>query len=238
MSESELNALMINVAYYANSSEPLRTARDKYLQRLEGPGGKVLRLWTLEVANRKAAVFRHSTSGDIKIAIRGTVNATDALVDAGLTGVKALVWLHGWAAAVCKLYYQALKEFDPKQVTFVGHSLGGLVAEYLASKFGCFAHSYNAARVLGIWVKPSPNITCHLVKGDPFSTFPNHPGKKVYHPCRFSGLIGPHRLGNFLPQAPPRKRASLRSSEEDKRPSIRSSQEAKSAIRSSQDTKA
>jgi pimeloyl-ACP methyl ester carboxylesterase len=90
--------------------------------------------------------------------------------------------------------------FHPKEVTFVGHSLGGLAAEMLAQKFNRKAQSYNAARLPSLSVaKNTQNITCHLVDGDVVSCYPNHPGKKVYHNCKYKGLFGAHKLGNFMP---------------------------------------
>jgi hypothetical protein len=102
MADSELNAVLISIAYKANSPKPWSTAKAQYTQRLECKRGNALSKWSMQFANQKAVVFRHNENGAIRIAIRGTDDALDALIDAESLLSKSPKLIHAWNL-VCRI---------------------------------------------------------------------------------------------------------------------------------------
>jgi len=169
-----------------------KTRNEYEIQTVNGIKYRPLEYMENRSTGYQGTIYQRLDTGEIVVTHRGTEPPTqdlrDALTDAGMV----LRRVNAQAPDAEKLTLHALeraKGYAKKypgepipEVTVTGHSLGGSLAEWTASKYGLPGQTFNAYGVAGLTgstplTENSPPIINHVMAADPVSAASSHIGQ-------------------------------------------------------------
>lgn len=189
-----------------------RTDRERGEYRLKMvQAGIIPNTMKLHQSMKNYIVMYDRTKQLVVIAFRGTKELEDLLPD-----VSVALMLESMSPRfqdALRIVRSAQSFFGPDtQIVLTGHSLGGSLALYVASKLGLGAAAFNpiatanladmlgslirsVGRVFVPWPRKKNRLQVHHVIGDPISSFSLDLDRKLYKPY-FD--MNPHTLDQFL----------------------------------------
>lgn len=138
---------------------------------------------TVTSANGCTGTAYLDTAGQVIIAFQGTSTSTQANLDAQILGGNSASSIAGLADALAFTSKveaaAAARGISTGDISVTGHSLGGTLAEYVASKTGLAGASFAGSGVPDLVNPGASNFTSYVDSGDPYANFATDSGDKA-----------------------------------------------------------
>lgn len=142
-----------------------------------------------KLSDHRQQIFYNQAENKVMMNVAGTHTLKDKITDIGL-GLGLLKSTKRYQSAK-KTLEKAKKEYGVETATINGHSLGGAIAQKIASKQDT-VNAYNSGMTIGEKARKGPGNVIRQ-KGDVVSMFGS--GQKTQGKTKFG--LGAHELGNI-----------------------------------------